>query len=212
MNKPLSQVERLRRGQRVLSASDFNAAFDFLKALQRSINVAAPLELVSSQGGVHIALAGQVPPAGSTGDILYHDGKCWALLEPPGFDAVLYFNHSAGLPEWIRTSEDCPELTTTTTPSPTTEPPGTTTTAPPTTTTAPTTTTGGPVEEPGECCVAAVCRSEGFMPSVSLNCSDHEACTAGLCTYHWDEDWDNTCGPDDDWYWFYYHSNTCEYA
>lgn len=164
MTKPLSQIKRVLPGQGVLSASDLNAALDFLKALQRNLTAAAPLEVRASALGVHLALAAETLPPGEKGQLLFHDGTRWERLAAPEYDGVLFFNAATDLPEWISVTEDCPELpaspTTTTQPPTTTTPPPTTTTAPPTTTTQPPpTTTASPpttttVWNPGadECC------------------------------------------------------------
>jgi len=83
-----------------------------------------------------------VLPAGSEGDILYHDGTSWVVLAAPAWDAVLHFDFTGtGLPEWIQTIEDCPTTTTTTAAPTTTTAATTTTTEAPTTTTAGTTST-----------------------------------------------------------------------
>jgi len=198
MNKPLSHIRNVRRGQRVLSASDLNAAFDFLKMLQRNFTAAAPLEVRSSASGIHLALAAAVLPAGAEGEVLFHDGAGWARLEAPAADSVLFFNADTGLPEWIGVTEDCPQTTTTTQAA-------TTTLAPTTTTQAPTTTTTQ-AWNPGEdkCCresteVNYVC-SSACTDTLIRSCSSgvYGSCPTKTGNCHYDRTTDplHDCSPD----------------
>ena len=112
MPKPLSQIGHFYPGQRVLSAADLEA---IRQAAVSRITVAAPL--VMHQGGsgdTQLGINGQVLPTGTQGEMLVHDGTNWVVLAVPGFNAILYFDNTAGMPWWIQITDECPPVTTTT--------------------------------------------------------------------------------------------------
>ncbi|MCD6405856.1 MAG: hypothetical protein J7M19_08515, partial [Planctomycetes bacterium] len=198
------------------SAGDLNAVFDFVRRLQHTLTVSAPLELQSSNAGMHVRLACETLPPGSKGTLLYHDAAKWTVLAVPEADSVLFFNAATGLPEWIGTTENCPATTTTTQAATTTTAAGTTTTtqAPTTTTVAPTTTTAAPTTTTAvpttttqaSCCEEYLCDDSHLDEFFNDDCLPNSGCnTSGThCTYQKSGD---SCG--EDMVKFYWYSDTC---